>query len=597
MTARPRTRLPFPSLLLSLLLGGGALIAAAPAVAQNAAEASIVSADGTNAEVTISNPFPFAIKVVHLRLEYRAADGSAVYVGSGPGLVQDIEPESEWRGTVTFPDAGDQDIQGADGISVAAGVDLDELEPPVRAAIAAGRLPEIAAQLAIVKPRVAPVSRAARFHAEGIAASGADVARYFNRERIDGLVTDLENALCEGVSQQMLAPGSQSARTTRYQELGTFLREHGLHITCMNREAKLSAARMLLAGDRPQDAALFRESGPDGELLPEWRPVVMASNLALARAAATLDVAVFSSIRPAIEALNEAHRLEPENPQVSAVADLLIPKASQFIQLSSEPLTRDLDSARTLITLMRPTWDGRPGAMDAYSAFAGALLEQGLAFCGRREFVNARNEFVRGERILGGVPNWEAQAGEINRCRAMGSLQEGRELAALVTDNDAPARGLAKLEEAQSRFDIPQADVDAFKADISLAWVAVANRLIEENLFPGAANAIRQAAAVSPTGDTDAIRESWLRYAEQRYRRGGFFMTGADVEDAREALARAGEVDPDRISAAAGNLTRAYYGYRVGFPVGIVLLLLLAGLYLLAQKRRAKQLERMADDL
>jgi hypothetical protein len=114
--------------------------------------------------------------------------------------------------------------------------------------------------------------------------------------------------------------------------------------------------------------------------------------------------------------------------------------------------------------------------------------------------------------------------------------------------------------------------------------------------WAAAAHSLEEAEAMSPTGRTDAIREAWILYAETMYDFDGMSMTGAEVEEARAALEKAEDVDPDRIAAIEGKLTMAYYGYRIGIPAVGVLLLLLAGLFSLMNKRKAKKFADLDDD-
>jgi hypothetical protein len=558
--------------------------------------ATIDSAEGTRASVTIRNPNDFAVKVAGVRLSFAQPDGTTQFQFSQPGWSIDIEPGQSWSGSLDFPQATGLDLTGHGGTSVAAGVDINALAAPAEAAAAGTDVAAMIAQRELVRSRVSIVSRSSRFHAEQIAASGVDAATYFDLERIDALVESLENALCEDASRQVIGAPNDTRRNEIYNELAGSLREIGLHITCINRDAKLSAARMLIASARPQDALLFKETDEEGNLLPEWRPIFITANLALATAAADLNVSVLSAIQPAIEALNEVYKLEPQHPELPAVAARVVPLASRWITDASGPVNRDLEKARELLELLRPNWDAIPGVMTAAAAFGDALIESGLAYCERREFINARNEFVRGERILQGVEQWAARAPEINRCRAQGALQEGIELANHPTDPDGPRMGFAKLEEAQGRFELTEQEINDFKAAVSNGWVAVANRFLDEYSFTGADNALVEAEAVSPTGATDAIRDAWIRYAEQRFAREGYVMSGVNITDARRALEKVGDYNPERVGAISRKLTMAYYSYRVGLPLLALLLAAFAGLYAVASKARAKRLATMIDN-
>lgn len=558
--------------------------------------ASLDTAEGTRASMTIRNPNDFAVKVAGVRLSFAQPDGTTQFQFSQPGWSLDIEPGQSWNGSLDFPQAAGIDLTGHGGTSVAAGVDINALAAPAEAAAAGTDVAAMIAQREVVRQRVSIISRSSRFHAEQLAASGVEVATFFSLERVDGLVETLENAICEDASRKVIGAPNDTRRNEIYNERAGSLREIGLHITCINRDAKLSAARMLIASARPQDALLFKEVDEEGNLLPEWRPIFITANLALATAAADLNVSVLSAIQPAIEALNEVYALEPTHPNLPAAAARVVPLAARWITDASGPMNRDLEKARELLSLLRPNWDAIPGVMTAAAAFGEALIESGLAFCQRREFINARNEFVRGERILQGVEQWAARAPEINRCRAQGALQEGIELANHPTDPDGPRMGFAKLEEAQGRFVLTEDEINHFKSEVCNGWVAVANRFLDENSFTGADNALVQAEAVSPSGPTDAIRDGWIRYAEQRFAREGYVMSGANITDARRALEKVGDYNPERVGAISTKLTMAYYSYRVGLPLLALVLAGLAGLYTVASRARAKRLAKMIEN-
>lgn len=551
------------------------LLVSARAATSQVIGVQVNDASADRAEVTVSNPFEFEVRVVNLRLDFPQADGTRVFVFSEPGLDETLPPQRSWTGPVRFANPQGFDLSAAAGTSAAGGVDLDALEPPARAAIASGNLQTIKAQLDIVRPRVAPVSRAARFHGDVLATMEVENARYFNRERIDGLVTDLENAMCEGAGRRITSASSQSSRETAYQEMGSLLREANLHINCIPSEAKLVAARMLIASNRPQDALVIRELGEDGQPSPEWRPIVIQANLAFARTTAELEATVFSSLKPALEALNEVRRLDPQNAQLAATAAALLPRIARWIETACEPMTRDLENARELLGMLRPAWDDSADVRRAAGRFASALVESGLQYCTRREYINSRNEFVRGERILDGIPEWEDRRDEINRCRALGSLAEGRELASHPTDPAAPGRGLAKLDEALQRFPLTQEEQDAFTAHVAQAYVNVARRHIEAFAFPAAVNTLETAESTSPTGRTDGIREAWLFLAETHWERAGLLMTRPNIEESQDALERSEQINPARRDELESALRRASLVNRFGLPAGAAALALL----------------------
>ncbi len=583
------------------------VVAAAPAVAQDIS-LTLGEGEGASVSVTAENTYEFDVTLVNVRISMEEEAGSTVHYYSAAGLSEALAPGATWEGSLTFAQADgtapDEFVDWANyqRLSGAVAVDIDAFAPTVEAAIAADDWEAMGEQLAFVRSRIPPISRAARFHEAQVAATGMDVNRYFNLERMDAMRESVEEAICDNASNQIInLRGSQDSKEEAYNVLSEAIRAFGLHINCMNPDGKLAAARMLIAGDRPQDALLFKETDEEGNLLPEWVPIYTSANLALARTAAELGVSQFNSIRPALEALNNVQDIDPENAEMLRIAALLVPNAAGWVQTASGPINRDIDGAQDCLEMIRPRWSRFEQVEAAASVFADALIEAGLEYCERREYVNSRNRFIRGERILEGVPQWDARAPEINRCRALGALEEGREIANHPTDEEGPVRGFAKLEEAQSRFDLTDEDVNSFRADIASAWVAVANRQLNDEAgarWAAAEHSLSEAEEMSPTGRTDGMRTAWILYAETMYDHDGMTMSGAEVETAREALAKAEGVDEERIAAIESKLTMAFYGYRVGIPAVGGLVLLLGGLMALANRRKAKKYADMdLDDI
>ncbi|MCB9506460.1 MAG: hypothetical protein H6700_05730 [Myxococcales bacterium] len=581
---------------------------AAPAAGQDLS-ASVGEGHGPEVAVTVENTYPFPVTVIGVRITIKELETQDVHYLSTTSLRQDLgiggEANARWTGTLTF--AGEDgtvpdeyvDWGNYDRTSVGAAIDIDALAAPAEAALAADDWDAIAAQVAEVRARMPIVSRTARFHAPQVAASGLDPHRYFDLERMDALRERLEGALCESASRDVLRlRGSADAQQDQYNLIADRLRGVGLHMNCISGEAKLAAARMLLRSARPQDALLFRGTDSEGNLLPEWRPIVIEANLALARTAAELDVQLFTAIRPALESLAAVRAIDPQNRELLELAGKIVPNAAQWVIRKSGIIERDLDSAQDCLEMIRPTWSEFPVVEQAAATFATALIEAGLEFCHRREYVNSRNRFLRGERLLTGIAEWEANADEINHCRALGALEEGRELAAHPTDDEGPAKAAEKLAEAQQRHTLTAEEIAAFNADVAAGWVAVANRQLERQppALEAATHSLEQAESINPTGRNDAMRTAWLRFAERMYEDDGLGMTGAQVERAREALARAENVDPDRVSAAEGKLTLAFYGYRVGLPAAAALFGLLIAALAFISKARTKRLAAMSDE-
>ena len=578
-----------------------ALLAPVSASSQSL-DVTVGDAEGATVGITVANTYYFDVTLVNVRIAFENIDGSQTFYFSAPGLTESLAAGETWEGPLTFAAAdgsappADVDWGNYDRLSAAGGVDLNALEADAQAALEDCGVEGLREQLAIVRSRVAPVSRSARFHAEQLAGSGLPVAQWFDLERIYGIVARIEQAICAEASTRYLRTRA-SAQPELYATLGGELREVDLHINCLSTEAKLAAAAALIRNERAQDALVLVER-EDGVPTEAWRGIFIQGSLALARTAAALQVTAFTAIRPALQALNDVHALEPDNADLQRIANVLIPNAAQWMITATEPMTRDLANAEIALQMLRPTWSRFEQIEVAAGRFASAMIEDGLEQCRTGNFVNSRNRFDRGERILTGVPEWEARAEEINRCRALGALQEGREIAGNVNDDNAPARGFAKLDEAQSRFDLEPAEIDAFKNDIADAWVAIALRQIEdERDFPGAIHSLGEAEAVAPNGRTATIQDAWLRYAEQLHAQYGMLMTGEQVDDAQAAIARADGVDAARIEALEGKLTLARYGYRVGIPVGVIVLGLLGVLLAVLNRRKAAKLAAQLEDL
>ncbi|MFT4703219.1 MAG: hypothetical protein ACI81R_000908 [Bradymonadia bacterium] len=560
-------------------------------------------ATGSVATVSIENSYEYDVKVVNVRLRFDNDDGSRTFYYSQPNWSVDVGSvegeDAGWSGELTFTAEDGSalpesvDLMANDGTSVAAGVDLDVLHPMVDEAVA-GDMAAISTTLAFVRARVEPVSRASRLHGTQIAASGVPVNQWFNLERIDGMVTTLEEGACAAISRRAMGTSPRSL-PEMYPALGQELQSIGLHVNCMTSDAKLRVAQALVDNGRPQDALVIVET-EDGLPTEPWREIFIAGNLALARTAAELNMSVFSAIQPALVALTAVHTIAPDNADLRAVADILIPNASRWLTTASEPMTLDLENAERAVHILRPTWSSYEQVETAAGAFAAALIGDGMAQCEQGNFINSRNRFARGERILEGIPEWDSQSDSINRCRAMGSLQEGRELAGNIDEPEGPAKGMEKLDEALGRYELSDDVVNAYQADMANAWVAHAVADLEGNGFAGARDALEKATELSPTGATSEIQNTWLTYAETRYSHGGMLMSGAHVADAREAVEFAGDVDEARSSAVSSQLSMAYYGYRAGLPGGVLLIALLGGLVVMSQKKKAARMVAELDD-
>ena len=571
----------------------------AVASAQDRLELTADGGSGNALDVTIDNPFEFPTKVVNVRLDFLNDDGSRTFYYSQGGWSQDLDAGGSWSGQLRFSDEtgavppADLALIDYDGFSIAAGIPVAEVVAPAEAALQRNDLDELLEQVAFVKSRVAPVSRAVRFHDGQIDASGVNRSEYFDLERLDGTVEQLESAICEIASQRLIRAGGQSRRETLYRELTTTLETVELRMTCMNSEARLASARMLIASNRPQDALVFSERGDDGNPLPEWRGIYIEAHLALANTAVELNAEMFSTFRPALEALQRVKEIDPENSDLARIERGLIPRIATWVETATE--RGDMEDVLVIMAMLRPMWAEFEEVNRCSAVVAEKLIDNGIQHARLGEYINARNEFVRGERVLEGIPEWEARREDINHYRALGVLQEARQVADNVADEDAPTIALRRLEEAQGMYDLSDDEENEFLAYIAQAHLNIANRLIEEEAFTGAVHQIEKAEEVGPNGRTDATREAWLAYAEKRHEVGGLFMRGVDIDDARTAMEKAEGIDEDRISALDGKLTMAFYSYRIGIPGIALLFAAFFGIFTLMNKRKAKKFEQMDD--
>jgi hypothetical protein len=561
--------------------------------AAQSVQATLSSNDTHEGFAHLVNRFDFTVKVANVQVTFVSQTGQEVRLDNAVPLNIDLLPGGEADVAISLVGGEGYRLQDATRVTVAAGVEINTIAAPAEAALASGEDQQLRDALPELDRYIPTVSLAARLHGDALARDPAIRSTFFDLERLDALKMQIEEGICGNASQRIIDAGNN--RTNIYEDIGEGLRTVGLHVNCMTSEAKLAMARSLIEGDRPQDALLFRGTDSEGNLLPEWRPIILEASLAFAQKAVELGASQFSTLRPALEALNDAHQIAPEDPRVVAIADALIPAVGGWAVRACEPVGRDLDGVQAALTLLRPTWDRYPAVLEAAGALATVLIESGTTYCNNRQFTNARNEFIRGERVLDGIPAWDERADEINHCRALGALQEGRETAAIATDPGAPGRGLEKLEEALGRYELSEEEINTFKADISNAWVGVANVQREERSWNGMLHSLGEALEVSPTGMTDTIREAWLVYAESILQSKGMAMNQGDIDAVRAALDLVEGYAPERISAARSQLTFAIYGLRAGIPLAAVLLGLIAAGYAVWSRARARKMAAMVD--
>ncbi|MBU6160366.1 MAG: hypothetical protein KGO50_04545 [Myxococcales bacterium] len=554
----------------------------------------LTSDGGTTGYARLENRFAFPVKVANVQVTFVEPDGSEVSFDNAEPLDINLQPGASTDIAVSFPDAGERQISDAERVLAGVGVDIDLVAGPAQAALDGGDDARIREALTELRRFIPPVSRAARLQATALARNEEIRRNYFDLERLDGLRAAMEAKLCESASTQILNTRG-AARISVYEEVGPLLREVSLHVNCISNEAKLAMAQTLVDSARPQDALLFREEDEQGNLLPEWRPIILEASVAFATTAKDIGASSMQTLGPAITALGDAREIAPEDPRVVALADELIPRLCRWVVTAMQPATEDRAGALEAITLLHPAWGTYPDVAVAGEAVASQIVEDGLALCRNDELVAARNEFVRGERILDGIPAWENNAEEINRCRALATLDEGIEMASNPNDPRMITRGYRKLEEAQSRYDLTQEEIDGFKSAMVDAWIARATQELEANHLDTARAALDAATEIAPGGTTEALREAWVRYVEKLTLVRGMGMNADDMEEGEAALSRAEGVDPARIDAARSGMQRAYYTLRFGIPAAGFLLGLIAILYAILQKQKAKRLSSMAD--
>jgi hypothetical protein len=558
-------------------------------------ELTMSAGEGLEGFVSLRNRLQVPVKVANVQVRFLDARGQEHQFDHDAPLDVTLGPGEETDVAVSFRGAGEGwRLADYDRALPAVGLDIDRVAGPAEAALAGGQLPAIREALVDLRRDIAPVSRAYRLQRTALERTPGLIEAWYDFPRLDGLVTSMENFLCEEAGQRIMQSGA-ATRQRAYETVGAELRDIGLHVNCMSAEARLTMARTLIDGNRPQDALVFRSVDSEGNLLPEWRPIVIEASLAFAQAAVNLRASEFRTLRPALEALNDVHDLEPEDARLTRLADAMIPLVADWASRATEPPGIDMDGAQDAITLLRPRWDRYPQVMEAAGRLATIRIQRGMELCQNREWIASRNEFVRGERVLAGVPAWDEQAPQINHCRALGTLQEGRDMASDPQDLSAVRRSIGKLDEALSRYALSDEEIRTFREDIAASWVAVALREMSQRRMPGAHGALMSAEEVAQ-GPTDAVREGWLAYAEHLLDAQGLMLSDTDVERIREALQRGGEVDPDRSATIASRITLGYWGLRAGLPIGLLFAALGALGWAWAGKARAQRLARLAEE-
>lgn len=255
-----------PTRTISALLAIVFLLFGAVAHAQSVT-VTLSSNDNHEGFAHLENRFDFTVKVVNVQVTFQDPSGQERRFDNATPLDVNLPPGGEADVAVSLAGAEGFRLQDASRVTVAAGVEIDPIAAPAEAAIASGDETALREALPELDRYIPTVSLGARLHADALARVPEVRQAYFDLERLDGLKAQIEERICENASQRILG-ASGRARMTAYEELGDSLREVGLHVNCMNAEAKLAMARTLIEGDRPQDALLFRETDEEGNLLP-----------------------------------------------------------------------------------------------------------------------------------------------------------------------------------------------------------------------------------------------------------------------------------------------------------------------------------------
>lgn len=548
--------------------------------------------------LTLRSEVPFEVVVGSIRIGYQAAGGATDFYYAEPDypftLGAQGGDDERWSGRLTFrmPDGSavppDLDVNwvGYERLSVAAGFDVAAWAEPLEPLVRGGTWAQLAEVMPDVRIRERVIDRGPRLHREQLERAGFDLSR-FDHARVVALLEGLRARACTLATDAVLAARTPRAREAAYRDVLEKLGELDLRVTCMTQEAQLAAARALLRGDRPQDALVFRMRDEHGEYLPGWAEIYTESRVALIEGGLRSGVESVNAFNTLFTALENLRDATPDDPRLEDLARRLVANALAWAGRALE--RRDEHDATEIVARIRPDW-GEYGDFDEVAGrVAERMLAEGIREAERGNLINARNVFVRGNRFLEGVPAWEARRDEINRTRALATLREALDRARSDADQRALDRAWETWDEAVRMSPLTAEDRASFGSDLAEIALGRAAEALEEFRFPTADHALRKAEEFHPEGAAASIRTAWLDYAEQMHAWRGMLLTGAQIEEARAALERAGDVDPERRDTIAGRLDRAWWGYRVGVPVGggLVVLILL-GLWRLSNRRGAR---------
>ncbi|TVQ98249.1 MAG: hypothetical protein EA398_13585 [Deltaproteobacteria bacterium] len=556
-------------------------------------------------EVELESEIPFPVVVGSIRVGYARGGGATDFYFAEPespiALGAAEGGEERWTGRLTFrlPDggeiAGDADIDwgGHDRLSVAAGFDVGEWAAPLEPLIERGTWPQVAEAIPDARVRERVIGRGARFHADQLSRAGFDDGM-FDHARVRAVLDGLTERACGLADAAIMRARTPRAREAAYREQMELLDAVGLRVTCLAQETQLATARALLRGDRPQDALVFRMRESDGSFLPGWAEIYAESRVSLIEDGIRTGAESINAYGTLFTALEDLREAMPEDPRIEALARRLVSSGLAWAQRAMD--RGDHHDAMEFLARVRPEWSEHGDFDPLAGPVAERMLAEGVREAERGNLINARNVFIRGNRFLEGVPQWEEGRDEINRVRALARLREALDTARADGDPGALERAWGVWDQAVRMSPLTDADRAEFGTDLSEIALGRVDEALEEFRFPTADHALRWAAEVHPEGSgASSIRTRWLDYAEAMHDWRGFLLTGVQMEEAREALERAGDVDPERADEISGRLDRAWWGYRVGVPVGAFFLVVVVFLLWRLSNRRGARLS--IDDL
>ena len=453
--------------------------------------------EGSEARVDVHNGWSREALFIGVGLEERGAGGARLDWLSTPVQRQRLAPDARWQGTLRFqrPEgSGTEGLPAWQNVIVGAGVDVAEVAQAWGAALDRNDRDFALRHHRELRAMQMSVQRSVRRLGALVDALEEGERRWFDLETLVALRERLRQSECDAASARVLRARNDNARRELHRENVDRFGQMELDIRCLSEEAKLSVARALIRGERPDEAVAFSSRDEQGELLPEWRPIYVDARLGFVQRLLRENIQAPNLLRTALTALADIHQIAPEDARIRQAGAQIVPRVLAHLAQAIE--SRQRNDVLEWVELLRPAWADEPGVMEALHRAAALYVEEGLREARSGQTTTARALFVRGERAFEGVEAWESRRDEINLERARALLREGVEIAANERDPRAPARGMEKLEEARRTFALPGADEEAFLADIAHAEVAVSGYELEQTRF--LANAFRRSCISSP---------------------------------------------------------------------------------------------------